>query len=162
CDNGDYSLTLDRCLHEIGWAEKQHLQGKHIDGRYHGMAIGCYLEGAASGREHVRLQLESDGRVSVFAGSSGIGQGLETGFAQIEADALGIPLERISGVFPGSTDLLADGVGAFSSRSVVMGGSALLAAAAGLKEAITAAAAKHFGCGSAEITIVGDSAVGPR
>jgi carbon-monoxide dehydrogenase large subunit len=162
CDNGDYSITLDRCLQEIGWAEKQHLQGKLIDGSYHGVAIGCYIEGAASGREHVRLQLESDGSVSVFCGSSGIGQGLETVFSQIAADALGIPLERIRGVFHGSTNLLSDGVGAFSSRSVVMGGSALLAAAASLKEAISVAAAKHFGCSIAEITIVDDQAVGPR
>jgi carbon-monoxide dehydrogenase large subunit len=162
CDNGDYTLTLDRCLQEIGWTEKQGLQGKLIDGRYHGLAIGCYLEGAGSGREHVRLQLEKDGTVSVFAGSSGLGQGLETVFSQIAADALGFPLDRIRGVFHGSTNLLADGVGAFSSRSVVMGGSALLAAAASLKEAISAAAARYFECNVSEIEIVDDRAVGPQ
>ena len=37
-DSGDYQLTLDRCLQEIGWAEKAKLQGKLIDGRYHGLA----------------------------------------------------------------------------------------------------------------------------
>ena len=37
-DSGDYHVTLDRCLDEIGWAEKAKLQGKLIDGRYHGLA----------------------------------------------------------------------------------------------------------------------------
>lgn len=161
CDSGDYSVTLDRCLEEIGWSEKSHLQGQLIDGLYHGLAVGCYLEGAASGQEFVRLQLESDGQISVFTGSSGIGQGLETVFAQIAADALGVPMDRIRGVFHGSTNLLSNGVGAFSSRSVVMGGSALLAAATSLKDAIRAVAATRFGCAASEIEIVHDSAVGP-
>ena len=48
-DSGDYRITLDRCLKEIGWADKLALQGKLVDGRYHGLAIGCYFEGGASG-----------------------------------------------------------------------------------------------------------------
>ena len=44
--------------------QKSALQGKLIDGRYHGLALGCYIEGGASGpREHVRLVLETDGTV---------------------------------------------------------------------------------------------------
>ena len=70
-DSGDYRVTLDRCLAEFGWAEKSKLQGKLIDGRYHGIAVGCYLEGGASGpRENVRMVLERDGTVSVYVGSS--------------------------------------------------------------------------------------------
>jgi aerobic carbon-monoxide dehydrogenase large subunit len=73
CDSGDYQITLNRCLEEIDWAGKEKLQGKLIDGRYHGIAIGCYLEGGASGpRENVRLVLESDGTISVFVGSSSL------------------------------------------------------------------------------------------
>ena len=63
-DNGDYQATLDRCLAEFGWTEKSKLQGKRIDGRYHGIAVGCYLEGGGSGpRENARLVLEADGAV---------------------------------------------------------------------------------------------------
>ena len=66
--------------------------------------VGCYIEGGASGRkESVRLVLETDGTVSVFVGSSGVGQGLETVFAQIATDALQMPMDRINGVFHGST-----------------------------------------------------------
>src|SRR5262245_31703848 len=147
CDSGDYQITLDRCLKEFDWAQKSKLQGKLIDGRYHGVALACYIEGGASGpREHVRLALESDGSVSVFAGSSAVGQGLETVFAQIAADALEIPMDRIKGVFHGSTDILPEGFGSYSSRSVVMGGSAIVDAAGKLREAIRTAAAARLEC----------------
>src|SRR5438128_2018560 len=64
-DSGDYHVTLERCLQEIGWAEKSKLQGKLIDGRYHGLAIGCFIEGGAAGpKETARLALETDGSVS--------------------------------------------------------------------------------------------------
>jgi carbon-monoxide dehydrogenase large subunit len=161
-DSGDYRRTFERCLAEIAWAAKAPLQGKAIDGRYHGTAIGCYFEGGASGpREHARLVLESDGTVSVHVGSSANGQGLETAFAQIAADALEIPMGRIRGVFHGSTDLLPQGFGTYSSRSIVMGGSAILAAAAKLREMIRAAAARRLGCDAKEIDIVeGEARVG--
>jgi carbon-monoxide dehydrogenase large subunit len=162
CDSGDYRITLDRCLREFNWTEKSALQGKLLDSRYHGIAIGCYIEGGASGpREHVRLALESDGTVSVFAGSSAIGQGLETVFAQIAADALEMPMDRINGVFHGSTDLLPEGYGSYSSRSVVMGGSAIVDAAGKLRRAICAAAAARLNCAASEVTIEGASAAGP-
>jgi aerobic carbon-monoxide dehydrogenase large subunit len=154
-DSGDYRTTLERCLAEIGWAAKASLQGKPIDGRYHGLAIGCYFEGGASGpREHARLVLNTDVTVSVHVGSSANGQGLETAFAQIAADALEMPMARIRGVFHGSTDLLPEGFGTYSSRSIVMGGSAILAAAEKLREMIRAAAARRLGCDAKDVEIV--------
>src|SRR5262245_3705510 len=88
-DSGDYAATLTRCLDEIAWPAKEKLQGRMVDGRYHGVAVGCYIEGGASGpKEIARLALEADGTVSVFVGSSAVGQGVETVFAQIAADAL--------------------------------------------------------------------------
>ena len=162
-DTGDYRLTLDRCLAEIDWTGKQALQGRLIDGRYHGVALGCYIEGGASGpRENARMVLESDGTVSVYVGSSAVGQGIETIFAQIAADALEVPLDRIRGVFHGSTTHVSEGFGSFSSRSTVMGGSAVIAAAANLKEVIRVAAAKQLACAAEEVTIDGDVAIGPE
>jgi len=161
-DSGDYRTTFERCLREIGWAAKAPLQGKLVDGRYQGLAIGCYFEGGASGpRENVRLVLEVDGTVSVYVGSSANGQGLETAFAQIAADALEIPMARIRGVFHGSTDLLPEGFGTYSSRSIVMGGSAIVAAAGKLREAIRTAAARRLGCDAKEVEIAEGAARGP-
>jgi carbon-monoxide dehydrogenase large subunit len=162
-DSGDYHATLDRCLDEIGWAEKSKLAGKQIDGRYHGFAVGCFIEGGAAGpKESARIVLEPDGRYAVYVGSSGIGQGLETAFAQIAADALEVPMDRIRGVFHGSTNYVSDGYGAYHSRSIVMGGSAILDAARKLREAIRVQAAGRLRCQAAEIQIVeGSNAVGP-
>jgi carbon-monoxide dehydrogenase large subunit len=160
CDSGDYAQTLDRCLAEFGWAEKAKLDGQVIDGRRHGVAIGCYIEGGASGpKENARLALESDGTVSVYVGSSAVGQGVETIFAQIAADALGLSLARIRGVYHGSTDYLDDGYGSYSSRSTVMGGSAVIAAADKLKQAIRAEGARRLGCAPEDVSLLGDDGV---
>jgi aerobic carbon-monoxide dehydrogenase large subunit len=106
--------------------------------------------------------LERDGLYSVYVGSSAIGQGLETVFAQIAADALEITIERIRGVFHGSTSYVGDGYGAYHSRSVVMGGSAILDAAAKLRDAIRTWAAQRLNCQASAIEIVeGVKAVGP-
>jgi aerobic carbon-monoxide dehydrogenase large subunit len=72
-----------------------------------------------------------------------------------------LPIDRIRPVRHGSTNLVRDGGGAFSSRSVVMGGSALMDAAGKLKDAIRAAAARRLGCTAEEIQLLDGKAVGP-
>ena len=161
-DSGDYAMTLDRCLTEIDWTVKAALAGKLVDGRYRGTAIGCYLEGGASGpKESARLLIEADGLISIHVGSSSIGQGLETICAQIAADALGLPMNAVSGVFHGSTDCVVDGYGSYSSRSVVMGGNAIVAAAGKLCEAICDAAAARLDCAANAIEIETGTVHGP-
>jgi carbon-monoxide dehydrogenase large subunit len=161
-DSGDYGSTLARCLAEIDWSAKAPMQGKLIGGRYYGTGIGCYLEGGASGpKESARLVLESQGKVSVYVGSSSIGQGLETVCAQIAADALEVPMADITHVFHGSTDHVIDGYGSYSSRAVVMGGNAIVAAAAKLRDAIRAAAAERWGCAAKNVEIDAGAVLGP-
>ena len=160
-DSGNYEQTLDRCLSEFDWVKKSELQGRLIEGKYHGIAIGCYVESAGSGREAVRIRLERDGTLSVATGSSAIGQGIETVFAQMAGDALGLPLDKIRDVAHGSTDLVRDGVGSFSSRSIVMGGSALLDAASKLKAEIVRLAADRLQCSPDAIELLDGYAIGP-
>src|SRR5436309_9687096 len=58
CDSGDYGEALDGCLTEFAWEEKRTLQGRLIDGRYHGIAVACFIEGAGAGpKETARLEL---------------------------------------------------------------------------------------------------------
>ncbi|HEY7663148.1 MAG TPA: xanthine dehydrogenase family protein molybdopterin-binding subunit [Xanthobacteraceae bacterium] len=153
-DSGDYATTLARCLEEIDWSGKAAMQGKLIDGRYRGTAVGCYLEGGASGpKESARLVIGGDGKVAVHVGSSSIGQGLETVCAQIAADALQMSMDDIAGVFHGSTDDVSDGYGSYSSRSVVMGGNAIVAAAEKLRNAIRAGAAERWSCAAKDVVI---------
>ena len=153
CDSGDYSVTLERCLEEFGWTEKSALNGKLIDGRYHGIGLGCFIEGGAAGpRENARIDLEPDGTVSVYVGSCSLGQGLETVLTQIAADALELPMEHIR-LLHGSTTHLDEGFGAYHSRSTVMGGSAILLAANSLKDKIRRAAAERLGCNADDVTL---------
>jgi carbon-monoxide dehydrogenase large subunit len=155
-DSGDYHAVFDLCLKEFGWAEKSKLRGTLIDGYYHGLAIGSFIEGGAAGpKEDARLVLETDGSLSVYLGSSSVGQGLETIMAQIAADATEIPYERIT-VHHGSTSDVKDGYGAYHSRSTVMGGSAILLAAEKLKERVREAAAARFGCAPGEVALDGE------
>ena len=156
-DSGDYRATFTRCLDEFGWQDKAALQGRLIDGRYHGLGIGCYVEGGATGpRENARVALEADGMLSLYVGISAIGQGAETICAQIAADTLGVPLSRIRRVHHGSTTHLKEGFGSYASRGAVMGGSALLDASQNLLRAIRASAASQFGCTPDEVEIRGE------
>ncbi len=141
-DCGDYPAVMARCAKEIGWDEKSHLRGRQIDGRYHGLGIGCFVDSSGAGpRENARLRVEENGDISAFVGSSALGQGIETAFAQICADALQIPMGRIA-IFHGSTTLLSEGFGSFHSRSMIMGGNAIVDAANNLIEILRDAAAR--------------------
>ncbi len=125
-DSGDYHQCFDAVVKEARWAEKAGDAGRLIDGRYRGIGIAAFVEGGASGpREHARMALEPGGKVMLAVGSSSIGQGIETIFAQIAADALEIGIEAIE-VKHGSTTLLKEGFGSYGSRATVMGGCAVI------------------------------------
>ena len=161
-DSGDYRATLDRALKEIDWPQASKLGGQMIDGKYHGVGVSCFIEGGAAGpKETARLEVNDDGTISVFLGTSSVGQGVETVFAQIAADALELPIERIRHVHHGSTAYVSDGYGAYHSRSTVMGGSAVLDAANSFLAAIRAAGAKRLGCAPPAIKIDTDKISGP-
>jgi carbon-monoxide dehydrogenase large subunit len=161
CDSGDYRVTLDRCAEEFGWEKKLAVDGRLIDGRYHGVAIGCFIEGGASGpRENARMEVHADGSVAVYVGSSAIGQGIETVMGQIAADALGIPMQRIS-VMHGSTSYLREGFGSYGSRATVMGGSAILLAAKELLTSFRTIAARRLSVDPGQLGIADGVARAP-
>ena len=124
CDSGDYREHLRSLRRRSGWNEKAALDGKLIDGRYHGLGIACFIEGGAlrPARERPHRGRAATAPSSVYVGSSAIGQGIETIMAQIAADALELPIERVR-VMHGSTTYLREGFGSYGSRSTVMGGS---------------------------------------
>jgi aerobic carbon-monoxide dehydrogenase large subunit len=156
CDSGHYPQALDRCLAEIGWERIAALSGECIEGRYHGVGVGCYIEGGGSGpRENAALTLDARGNVVLHVGSSAIGQGLETICAQIAADALGVPLAMIASVLHGSTSVISEGFGSYASRSTVMGGNAIVDAAENLVERVRVLAAPRLGCAAADVRLEG-------
>jgi carbon-monoxide dehydrogenase large subunit len=152
-DSGAYETVLDMALEKAGWTQKQALQGRLIDGRWHGLAVGCFIEGGASGpSETAKITLASDGVFDVCVGSSKVGQGVATIMSQIAADALGVPIGRIR-LFHGSTTYVSEGYGSYGSRSTVMGGSAILICARALAPLLSAAGAKALGVGAQEIVL---------
>ncbi len=152
-DSGDYTQCFDAVVKDAGWEEKSKLAGQLVDGRYRGIGIAAFVEGGASGpREHARMELRADGKVLLAVGSSSIGQGIETIFAQISADALEIMPDGIE-VVHGSTTLLKEGFGSYGSRATVMGGCAVIDAATNLLEAFRGAAAKRLGVTAESLSI---------
>ncbi len=150
-DTGDYHNAFERCLTEIDWAGKAAIQGRLIDGRYHGVGIASFVEsGGAGPKETSRFVLEKDGMVTIAVGSSMLGQGLETTFSQIAADALNIPISAFR-IDHGSTARLADGLGSYHGRSIIVGGSAVLDGANKFRTAVIEAAANLLGRPNSEL-----------
>src|SRR5207244_3141144 len=117
-DSGDFRAVLEAALGTIGYdrlrAEQQELRRAGV---YRGLGISGYVEGTAIGPyEGATVRLDAAGRAVVATGAASQGQGHETSFAQIAADALGIPLDWIT-VIGGDTAALPFGVGMFRPRS---------------------------------------------
>jgi carbon-monoxide dehydrogenase large subunit len=161
-DSGEYVAALDRALKEFNWPEVSKLGGKLIDGKYHGVGAVCFIEGGAAGpKEMARLEVADDGTITLYMGTASVGQGVETIFAQIAADALELPVDRIPRVLHGSTHYVSDGYGAYHSRSTVMGGSAVLDAANNFLAAVREAGAKRLKCEPSAVRLDEDKVVGP-
>ena len=86
------------------------------------------LDYGAGGWEHASVRMLATGTVEIVTGSSAHGQGHETAFSQIVADRLGVPFENVE-VLHGDTQVSAKGLDTYGSRSLVVGGEALVKAA---------------------------------
>jgi CO/xanthine dehydrogenase Mo-binding subunit len=98
-------------------------------GRLAGTSVAYFADKSGLGvYETAGIDIGADGSVRILIGGASSGQGIETVMAQIAVGELGVPLEQVE-VVHGDTDLIPDGVGSWSSRSTVIGGSAVLNAA---------------------------------
>ena len=144
-DSGNFAEVFEQALNEIGWSDRQSIQGREIDGWRHGIGFASFVESSAGGlKEHARIRLGPDGALDVYVGSTSSGQGHETVFAQVCADVLGLPLDVIR-VICASTDDLEDGGGTWHSRSAVMAGNAVRTTAEAFIERIKSVASEYFG-----------------
>src|SRR5262249_2379130 len=100
------------------------------------------------------------GTFSIYLGTTSVGQGVETIFAQIAADALEVPVDNVRQVYHGSTAYVSEGFGAYHSRSTVMGGSALLDATNNFMTVLRQAAGKRLGCAESNVTLDVDKVSG--
>jgi carbon-monoxide dehydrogenase large subunit len=127
-DSGDYEGALDAALALAGYdALRAEQERARADGRLAGVGVALYVERAGPGFETAAVHAGADGSVVVRTGSSPHGQGHETTFAQIAADALGVEPGAVE-VRWGDSFEIPDGMGTFGSRSATVGGSAVLLA----------------------------------
>ena len=154
-DSGDFRANLEAALAAIDYSARRGEQtALRKAGIYRGIGISGYVEGTAIGPyEGATVRLDASGRAVVATGAASQGQGHETSFAQIAADALGIPLDWVT-VVGGDTAAIPFGVGTFASRSAVNAGSSIHGAATKVREKLAAAAAALLEAASADIEIV--------
>jgi carbon-monoxide dehydrogenase large subunit len=133
-DGGDYLACLDSVSKLLPRSEIDRCAAEHPD-HHIGYGLSSYLEATGRGpHETARIRLLSDGGFEVTAGAAAAGQGHETVFAQVAAEALGVPMECVRYV-PSDTERLPEGVGTYASRSAILAGSAVHEAAGKLVEA---------------------------
>ena len=137
-DSGNYEPALDKAMELIGYEEffaKTKPEARK-SGRTLGLGLVCYVEGTGIGPyEGARVQVQSNGRVSVATGIGTQGQGHFTSFAQIVADQLGVKVTDVD-IVTGDTDQFHWGAGTFASRGAVVAGNAINAAAHNVRQKI--------------------------
>jgi len=153
-DSGDFRAVLDAALEAAGYgAFRAEQPALRAGGRWPGIGISGYVEGTAVGPfEGARVTLDLAGHAVVATGAVSSGQGHETAFAQICADALGIPLEHVR-VVGGDTAAVPFGVGTFASRSGVTAGNSIADAAAAVRAKVVTAAAALLEAAEADIEV---------
>ncbi|MBI2963224.1 MAG: xanthine dehydrogenase family protein, partial [Deltaproteobacteria bacterium] len=161
-DSGDYPKALRRVLEMIDYEAFPKLQAEaRRQGRRVGIGIGQELtpEGCSvpssilvSGYDAATLRVDPSGTVTVLTGVTSPGTGNETAMAQIAADALGIDIADVR-VVQGDTAICPFGLGNYSSRSVIIGGSAVHVAATEIREKMARVAAKHLEAAPQDIDV---------
>ncbi|MBV9750830.1 MAG: xanthine dehydrogenase family protein molybdopterin-binding subunit [Acetobacteraceae bacterium] len=142
-DSGDYAATQKKAMEAADWAGFEARRAEAARrGRLRGIGMSTYVEacgiapsavagalGARAGLYEVaEVRVHPTGSVSVFTGTHSHGQGHETTFAQLVADQLGVPFDQVE-IVHGDTGKIPFGMGTYGSRSLPVGGSALVKAA---------------------------------
>jgi len=129
-DSGQFELVMNKA---IALAEWDGFAARAADakrrGRLRGRGMATFLEwtGADVFEERVTVTVSSEGEIEIFNALQGMGQGLETTFAQVAVDVFGVPIGKIK-IVQGDTDR-GTGFGSAGSRSLFVGGSAVRVAA---------------------------------
>jgi len=141
-DSGNYQATLDAALQAADAAGFEARRATATArGRLRGLGISTYIEacgiapsavagslGARAGLyECANIRVHPTGSVTVYTGAHSHGQGHETTLAQLVVDQLGVPLDQVE-VVHGDTDKIPFGMGTYGSRSLAVGGSAMVKA----------------------------------
>jgi carbon-monoxide dehydrogenase large subunit len=122
-DSGDFAATMARAQELVEWDgfKKRATESKRA-GKLRGIGLASYVEACgANGPETAHVTLDRDGGVTVLIGSQATGQGHQTSYAQLVAERLDLPPERVR-VIQGDTDKIPTGAGTGGSSSIPVGG----------------------------------------
>jgi len=158
-DSGDFAGTLARAQEIADWAgfNKRAAQSKRA-GRLRGIGLATYIEACGgNGPETATIRLDRDGGVTVLIGTQSSGQGHATSYAQIVADRLVLPPERVR-VAQGDTDAIATGAGTGGSSSIPVGGVSVERASSKLADQLKQLAAEALEASAGDLEIA-DGAV---
>jgi len=153
-DSGDFPRLFGWALDRVGYDKLRATQADARQaGRHVGIGLAYVVEKSGLGPwESARVLVDGTGQVVVHTGIPSVGQGVETVFAQVCADILGVRYEDVT-VRYGDTDALPDSVGAFGSRGTVMGGNAVRGAAERVRDKILAVAARELEAHPADLEL---------
>jgi carbon-monoxide dehydrogenase large subunit len=151
-DCGDFSAVMDTALER---ADRAGFPTRYSEaenrGKIRGLGMASYYEATLGiPQEAAELRFEEDGAVTLLIGTMSNGQGLETGYAQILNELLGVPPDKMRMV-QGDTALVPTGGGHGGSRSTQLGGGALFRAAEEVREKGRGLAAEHLETAAADI-----------
>jgi aerobic carbon-monoxide dehydrogenase large subunit len=154
-DSGNYEPVLDKALEAIGYEQflREEQPKLRAQGRCVGIGIACYVEGTGIGPyEGAKVQVQSNGKVSVATGIGTQGQGHFTSFAQIVADELGVDVTDVD-IVTGDTDQFYWGAGTFASRGAVVAGTAVSEASRAVRKKALRLASDAFECSEEDLVL---------
>ncbi len=162
-DSGDYDAPLAKALELAGYDDllaEQAARRARGDTKLLGIGVALYVEITGPGNsEYSSITVHGDGSATLKAGTSAHGQGHATSFSQIVAAELGIPMERIHYV-QSDTALVARGGGTGGSRSMQLGGSAVLEVSHLLRDKAKELAAELLEASVDDIVVNDDGTLG--
>jgi carbon-monoxide dehydrogenase large subunit len=154
-DGGDYPGALRKALNAIGGvvAFRERQEAARRDGRYLGLGLGCYVEGTGVGPfESATVRIDPSGKIFVSSGACPQGQGMETIFAQVVADAWSVAPDDVVMTFA-DTGAIAIGFGTIASRSTVTLSAAIHGASERLRAKVFAIAANVLECAAIDLEL---------
>ena len=152
-DSGDYPRLLEQALDKLGYKEARSDHAKPVNGRVTGVGVACCVESTGFGRgEPAKLHIDKDGTAHLYVGSTPQGQGHQTMAAQVAADRLGWPIDRIN-VVAGDTSHVPFALLTAGSRSAVMVGNAAAQAAGAMRKRILERAGETMEADPADLVL---------
>jgi aerobic carbon-monoxide dehydrogenase large subunit len=156
-DSGDYGRSLDLALEAVGYDELRAEQARRREAgeaRQLGIGLAVYVEITNGGAEPEfgSVTITPEGGAVLLTGSFSHGQGHETAYAQVVADRLGMPLEKVA-VRYGDTDEVARGGGTYGSKSLQIGGTVAAQAATEVVETAKRLVADELEANPADVVL---------